>query len=321
MDILIVKLSSLGDIICTLPAVSDACAAHTTIKFDWVVEENFTEIPKLHAGVNQVIPIALRRWRKKLLHGSVAREIHCFIKTLRKRKYDIIIDPQGLLKSAIVTTIARGNSYGFNSKSIREPLAAYFYNRTFSISKTMHTVERMRTLFAKALDYQYHCTLPSYGLESHEIKDVSSFREKYIVFAHGSSRSNKCWPLNKWIELSHLAKTAGFIIMLPWGNEEELSRANTIAKATDNCQILPSLSLRAIASILLQAQGVVAVDTGLGHLAAALTIPAISLYGPTNPKLAGTHGKNQYHLVDMNNLEAKIVWQKLCYAMKSENIS
>jgi heptosyltransferase I len=311
MKVLIVKLSSMGDVISTLPAVTDAKNAIANVNFDWVVEENFVEIPGWHQAVNLVIPIALRRWRKTPFYPTNIREIQAFWQRLRAEQYDYILDVQGLIKSAIVAKIARGISCGFNAANAREPLAAYFYHRNFNISKRLHAVERSRQLFAAALGYEITIGHPHYGLAKERFGKKTNSTEKYLVFIHGTSRNNKCWRENKWVDLVHLAKNAGFKVKLPWGNNLEFVRANNIASVSDNVEVLPKLTLTEMGAVLLGAQGVVALDTGLSHLSAALSVPAVSLYGPTNPKLAGTYGENQSHLINMENLSALDVWQKM----------
>lgn len=311
MKVLVVKLSSMGDIISTLPALTDAKVAVKELSFDWVVEENFVEIPSWHQTVNSIIPIALRRLRKKPLALATLREMQRFWQKLRLEQYDYILDVQGLIKSAVVSRIARGISCGFNAKSARESIASYLYQNEFAIAKNLHAVERSRQLFAKALGYELPENFPDYGLMKDKFLLKNRSDEPYLVFVHGTSRKNKCWQATKWLELAHLAKDAGFKVQLPWGNEEELTRANNLASAANNVIVLPQLSLTEIGKILLGAKAIVALDTGLGHLAAALGVPALSLYGPTDPQLAGTYGKNQLHLTHIENLDAATVWQKM----------
>lgn len=310
MKVLIVKLSSMGDVISTLPAVTDAKKEITDIVFDWVVEENFVEIPRWHPAINSVIPIALRRWRKHLINPATIREILNFWHQLKAKQYDYILDVQGLLKSAMVSRIACGASCGFNAANAREPIATYFYHRNFNIPKKLHAVERSRQLFAAVLGYKISEGNPDYGLAKDTFRQQGNTTKKYLVFIHGTSRNNKCWPEEKWIDLALLAKDAGYQVKLPWGNAQEFARANNIAKVSDNVEVLPKSTLTEVGAILLGAQGVVALDTGLSHLAAALDVPNVSLYGPTDPKLAGTYGRNQTHLVNMEKLCAKDVWQK-----------
>lgn len=311
MKVLVVKLSSMGDVIAALPALTDAKKAIAELSFDWVVEENFTEIPKWHPAVASVIPVALRRWRKQLFTGTPVHEIPIFWKKLRAEKYDYVLDIQGLIKSAVVSRIAHGVCCGFSSGSAREPLASYLYQNKFDIAKKLHTVERMRQLFASALGYPIIPGLPDYSIMHEKLSYQDNSPGNYLVFVHGASRDNKCWQVEKWIELARLAKTVGLKVKLPWGNELEFTRAKNIAAASDNVYVLSKLTLSEMGAILLGAKGVVAVDTGFSHLAAALSVPAISLYGPTNPQLGGAYGKNQTHLTNMETLNAEVVWQKM----------
>jgi heptosyltransferase-1 len=310
----------MGDIICTLPALTDAKKVITEISYDWVVEENFIEIPRWHYAVDTVIPIALRRWRKQILNLNTLYEMRSFLIKLAKQKYDYIIDAQGLIKSAIVATIAHGTSYGFNLKSIREPLASCLYQKKIAIPKDWHSVERIRQLFALVLGYQVPITVPDYGINIKKLSRFSSIpsSEKYLLFIHGSSRQNKCWKEEKWLELASLAEERGIKVKLPWGNNVEFIRAKKIAKIGNNIEVLPKLTISELGALMLKAQGVIAVDTGLGHLAAALSIPTISLYGPTNPKLGGTYGCKQYQLTHMETLEPRDLWEKIVMSLFHE---
>ena len=160
MQVLIVKTSSMGDVLHTLPALTDALQAIPDIRFDWVVEEGFSQIPTWHPAVDRVIPVAIRRWRKNWF-GNDTRQQRCdFKRTLQERRYDVVIDAQGLIKSAaLITRIAKGNKHGPDCKSAREPFASWFYNVRHEIDKQQHAVERTRELFAKSLGYDKpsHC--------------------------------------------------------------------------------------------------------------------------------------------------------------------
>ena len=304
---LIVKISSLGDIVCTLPAVTDAQIHYPEITFDWVAEEGFCEIPSFHPAIRKVIPFALRRWRHQLGKISTYQEIRDFYRQLRTTSYDFIIDPQGLLKSALVGCLAHGTTHGFNFASIREQFAACFYKHRYPAKQKLHTVTRIRELFAQALDYSVPTTFGNYGLKI----ERKIAEPRYLILLHGTSRANKCWSEEQWIELAKLTVNNGLIPKIPWGNAEELSRANRIAKAVPNAIVLPQLNLTELAKLLAAATGVVTVDTGLGHLAAALAVPSVALYGPTDPLLAGTWGYNQTHLTQMVKVPATLVWNTL----------
>jgi len=297
MRVLIVKTSSMGDVIHTLPALTDAGKAIPTISFDWVVEENFSEVPRWHPLVKNVIPIALRRWRKSIFKQKTRQEWQAFRQIMRATQYDLIIDAQGLLKSAFLALNARGKSCGFDFRSARDPLAALFYQRRFATAKVkeQHAVTRVRNLFSQALGYTLPVTVPDYGIDRQRFRQEST-AENYLVFLHGTTWATKHWPEEYWIELAKLVSDKGFSIKLPWGNPSEEERAVRIAASCLRAEVLPRQDLVGMARVLAGAKAIVAVDTGLGHLAAALNVPTVSLYGPTNPVLTGALGQSQKHL-------------------------
>ena len=297
MRILIVKVSSLGDIIHTLPAVTDAQRAHPGLTFDWVVEENFVEVPSWHPAINKVIPVAIRRWRLNLLKTYLNREFLSFKKMLQGVHYDLVIDAQGLIKSGIISRLSRGLTVGLSNSTIKEPLANLFYNKAYSVSWDEHAVDRVRQLFSKALNYEYHKYPLDYGikLEKDNPNDTGS-KSNNIIFLHGTTRVNKYWPEEKWRYLAKLATEYGYDVVLPWGTAEEKKRAEFIGEGNVNVKILGKKTLSDLAVVIIKSKGVIAVDTGLGHLAAALSKSTVSMYGPTNPALCGTYGRNQLHL-------------------------
>ncbi len=296
MRVLIVKVSSLGDIIHTLPAVTDAKRAYPKLVFDWVVEENFTEVPAWHPAVDRVIPVAIRRWRKSLMRTYLTHEFRAFKRALQGTRYDLVIDAQGLIKSGIISRMSRGLTIGLSNRTVREPLAALFYNKAYSIPWTEHAVDRVRQLFSRALQYQYDTDLISYGIDRAKLKTkTENVPGKTVVFLHGTTRENKYWPEEKWRNLANLATEYGYDVVLPWGTLEEKKRAEFIGEGNLNVKILGKKSLSDLAGVIIKSKGVIAVDTGLGHLAAALSKSTVSLYGPTNPALCGTYGRNQVH--------------------------
>lgn len=297
MRVLIVKTSSLGDIIHTLPAVTDAMTMYPEISFDWVVEESFQALPAFHPSIHNIIPIALRRWRKQGLCASTFREGLLFIKRLRERHYDCIIDAQGLLKSALLTLVSRGSQrIGLSWKSAREATASLFYSKRVIVPWGPHAVIRARALFAEALGYTLPTTAACYGIEV-EPFNAPSLSTPYYVFLHSTTWETKHWPDAYWIELAHKVVNAGYHIQLLWGNDAELVRARKLAHNIPNVHVADKkFELSEVAGILKNAVGIVTVDTGLGHLAAALGVPTISLYGPSDPKQSGTFGASQIHL-------------------------
>jgi len=297
MHVLIVKVSSLGDVIHTLPALTDAMRAIPQIKFDWVVEEAFTEIPAWHKAVNKVIPVAFRRWKKNILFMLFNREYKNFKKNLKSTDYDLIIDAQGLLKSGLICSMAQGKKVvGLDKESIREKAANRFYDESYPVSRQQHAVERTRILFAQALGYGLDGQSLDYGISLQQSEQKENNSGKSLYFLHGTTWQSKLWPEQYWIELANKAVSEGYQIKLLWGNEEEQQRANHIAALVPNVTVMSRLSLTEIAGQLLQADIIVAVDTGLAHLAAALDRPTVALYGASDPAKTGTYGKNQIHL-------------------------
>ncbi|AAU38866.1 RfaF protein [[Mannheimia] succiniciproducens MBEL55E] len=313
MKVLIVKTSSMGDVLHTLPALTDAQKALPDVRFDWVVEENFAEIPHWHCAVDKVIPVAIRRWRKQPFSAETKNQWKNYRTFLQTEQYDAVIDAQGLLKSALlVTRPARGEKYGYSFSCAREGLAAFFYDHKFNIPYQQHAVERIRRLFAQSLSYALPDEKGDYGIASHFRHAAKAIDNPYIMFIHATTRADKFWINAEWTKLARLLAAKGYHIHLPWGNEREYEQAQQIAQNIPQVKILPKLSLSALAEEIAQSSAVVSVDTGLAHLTAALDIPNITLYGATDPKLIGTYGKNQHHLTKetMRAISAEEVFER-----------
>ncbi|AIR64568.1 lipopolysaccharide heptosyltransferase RfaC [Cedecea neteri] len=294
MRVLLVKTSSMGDVLHSLPALTDAMHAIPGIKFDWVVEEGFAQIPSWHPAVDKVFPVAIRRWRKSWFASKTRAEREVFYKELKAREYDCIIDAQGLVKSAaLVTRKAHGIKHGMDWHSAREPLASLFYNVRHSVAKQQHAVERVRELFAKSLGYPQSERQGDYAIASHFLNSLKANNGQYAVFLHATTRDDKHWPETHWRELISLLKGSGVRIKLPWGAPHEEARAKRLAEGFDFVDVLPKMTLEEVAKVLAGAKYVVSVDTGLSHLTAALDRPNVTLYGPTDPGLIGGYGKNQ----------------------------
>jgi heptosyltransferase-1 len=294
VKVLIVKTSSLGDLIHTLPALSDAAEAIPGIRFDWVVEEPFAEIPEWHPAVDRVIPVAIRKWRRSWINAWRSKEIKQARQNLRQRDYDLIIDAQGLYKSALLAWMARGVSVGLDADSARESGAARFYHRTVSVPREMHGIERVRSLFAQALGYSRPDSEPDYGISR---SGQTSADDPYILFLHGTTWVTKLWPIEYWVELARIAASNGYQLFIPWGSGEERQRAEQIINQPGSGELLPRLSLSEMKQRLAGASAVVGVDSGLAHLAAALSVPAVTLYGPTRTDLTGAVGRLQTNLL------------------------
>jgi len=287
----------MGDVIHNLPVIADIRAHHPTASFDWVIEESFAEIPGLHPQVDLVIPVAIRRWRKQLIAPASWQEMVSFKKQLTSRQYDYVLDTQGLIKSALITKLAHGASYGQDKLSAREPLAAKFYQHQFYSARDQHAVVRNRELAALALGYPVPSTPADYGLPTQELaastQTNTTLPNDYVLGLHATSRDSKLWPVMHWIALGQHLSQQELTLLLPWGNEAELDRAKAIAQKVPKAMILPKLGLAKLAAIIARAKAAVGVDTGLAHLAVALKTPTIAIYTDTDPKLTGIYpGEN-----------------------------
>ena len=294
MRVLLLKTSSMGDVIHTLPALSDAIKAIPQVTFDWVVEEAFAEIPRWHGAVNEVIPIAFRRWRKTIFKKETRLEWHRFRHQLRDHQYDLVLDAQGLMKSAFLTWFAKGHRVGLNWSSARESLASLVYQEKINVNFYQHAIIRMRLLLSAALHYPLSDSPPDFGLTPMQFAHDRC--EPYVVFLHGTTWHSKQWPESYWIQLAEKLAASGIKIKMSGGNIEEVERAHRIAKACPSVLVIPYLSITEMARLVTQSKAVVAVDTGFGHLASALAVPTISIYGATNAILTGALGANTYHL-------------------------
>lgn len=289
MRILIVKTSSLGDVIHNLPVVSDIKRHLPEAVVDWCVEDSFAAIPRLHPGVKQIVPVAIRRWRKTLLNAATWREVAAFRRAVRQASYDAIIDTQGLLKSALLAAQANGPHLGYTADSAREPLAARFYDRKFQVSRELHAVVRNRRLAAAALGYSVDEAL-DYGISAPPMTFPWQPHRPYVVFLTATSRDDKLWPETHWIALGQHLNSLGFSAVLPGGSAVERERAARLAQSIPGAVAAPPMTIEALAALLAASRAAVGVDTGLTHLAVALQVPTVALYTVTDPGLTGVLG-------------------------------
>lgn len=287
--VLIVKTSSMGDVIHTFPALEDARRARPDICFDWCVEEAFAGIVALHPGVGAIHEVALRRWRKALLAGGTWREAAHLHRSLREAGYDLVIDAQGLLKSALVARLARAPIAGYDKNSIREPAASRFYDQRHAVSRRLHAIERTRRLFGLALGYEPDLSRLDSGIAPPP--GAPALPEGANAFLlHGTSREDKKWPAADWAETARLLAEQGMRPVTTWSNEREKAVAEAIAAAVPQTLIVAKSPLADIAGMLGHATLVIGADTGLTHLASAYGLPTVAVFLTTEPGLTGPLG-------------------------------
>ncbi len=286
---LIIKTSSLGDIVHMLPAISDAAYFNPEIKFDWVVEEGFAEVASWHPNINKVIPIAIRRWRKNLSSKQTWREISHFKGQLQAQQYHKVIDSQGLLKSALVTSWAKGESWGYDKNSITESIASYFYQKKATVSRELHAITRNRQILAQSLSYSIHNLPLDYGIAGNTFYQPPKnlIPNKTLLAFHATSREDKEWNLDLWDQFIPQITKQGYHFLLPWGNEREYQRAKQLSSTHHNVHCLEKCTLSELAALIQAADAVIGMDTGLMHIAAAFNKKGIALYPVTQPKLTG----------------------------------
>jgi len=277
--ILIVRTSSLGDLVHMLPAISDIAAHVPGAQIDWLAEESFAEIPAWHPAVNEVIPVAHRRWRKSWWSAQTRAERAALRANLRARQYDIVLDMQALMKSVWLVRQTHGVRHGLDFKSAREPLASFFYNVRHRVEFWQPAVIRQRKLAALALGYQFDGP-PNFGLQAFAAPGAI---EPYAVIMPSASRDDKLWPEASWRQVfTHLTE-AGLSLRLLAGNESEARRAAELAQGFPAAQVMPRMSLTEIARLLGRCRLMVGLDSGLTHLSAGIGRPTIGIYKASTP--------------------------------------
>lgn len=303
MKILIVKLSSLGDILHLFPAISDLRRRFPQAEIHWLVEPAFAEVAGWHAAVTKVIPAPLRAhkrtwWKLPALLGDLRRQ-------LQAEHYDIVLDAQGLLKSALLARLAGVGVSGFHGGRAREPLAAMFYRQVAKVPDGSHVIDRNRQLVAQTFGADATQSA-DFGLDEFRRERMQTALpgalaeiavQPYVVLLHGTTWNSKYWPEASWAELVGLLTRQGMRCLLPWGNEDERLRAQRLQTAGGELvHVLPKLTLTELMGVLLRARAFFSVESGIGHLAAALDIPGVMLYGPTDPAYTGILGKLCQHI-------------------------
>ena len=296
MRILIVKLSSLGDVVHAMPVVHDILAAHPGAQIDWVVEPGFAPLVKRVEGVSEVIECALRRWSKAWWTSATRSEWRAFRTRLQRERYDAVLDLQGLTKSAVIARMAHltkgGTSHGLANRTdgaSHEPPARWLVDHAIRIEPRTHALDRSRELAARALGYPLQGA-PVFGLHR-----TAASVARTLVFVHGTSRDDKLWPEDHWIALGQRAIAQGWRIALPHAGAHELARAQRLQAALgDMAEVWPAMGLDALVDRIGATQGVIGVDSGLSHIAVALDLPHVQLYNfptawRTGPQAAHGH--------------------------------
>nr|WP_034338003.1 lipopolysaccharide heptosyltransferase I [Herbaspirillum sp. B39] len=285
MNILIVRVSSLGDVVHNMPMVADIHRHFPAAQIDWVVEEGYTSLVGLNPHVRKIIPIALRRWRKTLFSAATRAEIGAFRRELQAERYDLVFDTQGLLKTSVVMRMARlapqGRRIGLANAtegSGYEPISRIFHDQSIPVGLRTHAVTRARLVAAAALGYQLEGQ-PDFALQPPEPARWAWMPEQpYVVFFHGTARAAKQWPQAQWIKLGQALAERGLQILLPWGSAREQEAARQLAAGVPGATVLPALPMMQAVALVQQARLVVGLDTGLTHIAAAYGKPTIELY-------------------------------------------
>jgi heptosyltransferase-1 len=309
-QILLVKTSSLGDVIHNLPVVSDIYANVPDARIDWVCEAPYADLVALHPGVRRALPVNLRYLRKNIFSAGGWQDFLANKRSIAREHYDLVIDTQGLVKSAWISTFASGIRAGYAWSSAREPLASWFYQRTFIVAKGQHAVVRNRELAAQALGYQI-ADVTLYGLHPSPARFSWLEDLRYAVFLHATSRADKLWPEGQWVALGGRLAAQDFRIVLPWGTEAEKRTSEALAARIPKAIVAPHLALTEAAQLLARAALVVGVDTGLAHLAVAVGAPTIGIYTATRTELTGLYGGSR--AVNLGGAgrgpDVDIVWQ------------
>jgi heptosyltransferase-1 len=284
LKILLVRVSSLGDVLHNLPMVADILRHRPDATIDWVVEEGYVSLVRLNPHVRKIIPFALRRWRKSLGQAATRAEIKGFFRTLREEKYDYVFDTQGLLKTGIIMGAARlapgGSKVGLangSEGSGYEGISRLFHTKSIALDPRTHAVARGRLVAGAALGYQVDYA-PDFGLPGPDTASHPAWmpQEPYAVFFHGTARDAKKWAPDNWVTVG--AALAPMPVLLAWGSAGEKAEAEALAARLPNARVLPKLSMDEAVSLARNAALAVGVDTGLTHIAAAFLRPTVELY-------------------------------------------
>jgi len=284
--ILIVRTSSLGDLVHMLPAMSDIASHVPDAKIDWLAEEAFADVPRWHPAIDDVIPVAHRRWRKSWWSEQTRAERHALRDRLANECYDIVLDMQALMKSAWLVRQAHGTRHGLDWCSAREPLASLFYDVRHRVEFWQPAVVRQRLLASLALGYRCEGE-PNFGLQAHvlarQAAAAAAQEQPYVSIMPSASRDDKLWPADDWREVMRRLGRAGLGMKLLAGNAAETARANELIADIEGAEVMPRMRLTEVMTLLAGAKIMIGLDSGLTHLSAALGRPTIGIYRASTP--------------------------------------
>nr|WP_226832633.1 lipopolysaccharide heptosyltransferase I [Acidithiobacillus sulfurivorans] len=302
---MLLRLSSLGDVLHTLPAMSDLAVSRPDVEVDWLVEPAFAPVVAWHSKVKNAIPFSLRTLKKApLTFPAALRQLR---NTLRANHYDAVLDSQGLYKSAFLARLAGAPVLGLAADSAREPGASRLYQQRFTIPWSSPAIARNRQLFAAALQYPLPDTRPDFALapRRRQWQDQSLaeplaqlVRKPFVIGFHATSAAwkTKEWPEQHWMTLASRMRVSGLNLVLPAADEREHLRVASIQAGADNVLALPRLNLETLAMVMSRAQAFVGMDTGLSYLGSALGLAGVTLYGPTSVERLAHGGGQQINL-------------------------
>ena len=274
MKALIVKTSSMGDVIHALPVLTDIKKAAPETEIHWLVESAFADLPRSNPLVEKVICCNVRKWKKSIFSSETRQAVQDLSAELKKERYDLVVDLQGLIKSAVLGRLAKAPFCGYDRNSIKEPLASFFYDRKASISRSLPAIERNRRLAAFAFQFPFEDTVPDFGFSI----VPSEEREDYLVCFANTSRETKLWPENYWVELSKQLNNFSRIIF-PWGSPKEKERVEGFSREIGERAFVPEkMTIGQLIPIIQKARAVVGLDTGMTHLSAALGTPTVGIF-------------------------------------------
>jgi heptosyltransferase-1 len=315
MKVLILKLTSMGDLMHALPALTEAEQNIKNISFDWVVDKAFASVPSWHPAVDKIIKTDHRNWRKQFLSSESREALNLVKKEINATDYDFVVDMQNNLKSAFLSFLSDHRVAGMDASSSREYPAHWAYSKKVNIKKSLHAIDRQKELLASTLGYK---SVPGvdYGISKVKfLKPAFELPTNYMVLVQNASWPTKQWPVAYWKDLVKYLGDRGVNVILPSGSEDELMRAKEISSVSEKAKALEVLPLNEVAHIIDNADYCICSDTGLAHLSAVVNTPSLTLYGPTDTKLIGTKGNNQIHIVgdnsDINNISVQEVINQL----------